>query len=56
MPEAKIIQIGTNQTAESDVAGHMERLLTQLGLESDLDFIEADAPTLRRSLVHGLQN
>lgn len=56
MPEAKIIQIGTNQTTESDVAGHMERLLTQLNLESDLDFIEADAPALRRSLVHGLQN
>ena len=56
MPEAKIIQIGTNQAAESDVAGHMERLLSQLGLESDIDFVEPEAPALRRSLVHGLQN
>ena len=57
MPEAKIIQISTNQAANSDVIGHMSRLLMQLGLSSDTDFVEpGDAAALRRSLVHGLQS
>lgn len=58
MPEAKIIQIGSSgQAAASDVTGHMVRILSQLGLSSDTDYVDpGDVPALRRSLVHGLQS
>lgn len=55
MAEAKIIHISPNQSADSDVLGHMVRLLSQLGLSSDIDHTApGDVSALRRSLVRGL--